>query len=315
MATAAGEGMAMRAKSENEGFKPGGTKKSNPIHDLIFVKLKENPNPESEIQQSMKLLENLNKKLFQITQKIQERQLDEVWAYRQLYSLQYEEKCFRSSWTNNGKKLASLKRDLDKLTFANNAYKERAVKTEENINIHNLYFRMHHGTNNMAMEKKLLKEVNDGKKKADHCDSGLPAVEEISDRIRDLRWKIRRNYFIPRPATMVDEKKILKEINELIWARDKAFANAPAKGKTWNSLPSKSVIKQQIKLMEQASSDEDRKEHMQLRARIEGVQQQINIAKKEISSLKRQLLDVRRKKGEAYKVILKLIKIQNQPTI
>ncbi|XWS13339.1 hypothetical protein CRYUN_Cryun36dG0029100 [Craigia yunnanensis] len=315
MSTAAGEGIAMQnyAKPENEGLKPGGTIKRNQIHDLILVMLQENPNPESGIQKAMKLLGDMNEGLFRIRKKLQERQSDERQVYNQLYSLEYREKCFRSRWTANGKKLASLKRDLDKLTFANNAYKERAIKTEEEINIHNLYFQMHHGTSNMAMEKKLLKEVNASQKKlGDHCDSGLSVVEEISDRIRNLRWNIRRNYFIPKPTTRVDEKQVLKEINELKWARDKAFANAPVKGKTWNSLPSKNVIKKQIKLMEKASSDEDRKEHLQLRAKIEVVKQDINAAKKEIGSLKRQLLDVRRRKGEAHKVILKLIKIQNQ---
>ncbi|XVF29000.1 hypothetical protein REPUB_Repub15cG0082100 [Reevesia pubescens] len=256
----------------------------------------------------MKLLSSFNEDLFRIKKELQERQ-----AYNRLYDLEYKEKSFRRKWRDNGKKLASLKRDLDKLTFANNAYKERAITTEEKINNHNLHFLMHHGTNNMAKEKKLLKEVNASQKKlGDHCDSGPSVVEEINDKIWKLRWSIRRNYFIPKLVIRVDEKQVLKEINELKWARDKGFANAAVKGKIWNSLPSKNVIKQQIKLMEKDSSDEERKEHLQLRAKIEVVKREINVAKKTIGSLKRQLLDVRRKKGQAYKVILKLINIQNQ---
>ncbi|MBA0797483.1 hypothetical protein Gohar_008180 [Gossypium harknessii] len=194
-------------------------------------------------------------------------------------------------WTNKGKQMAALKRDLDKLTFANGAYKERSINTQGKVNSHNLCFRMHHETGNMVKEKKLLKEVNAGQKGLN--DLGPSVVEEISDRIWRLRWDIRRNYFIPRPAIRVDEQQVLKEINELKWARDKAFANAPA--------------------MEEALNEEDRKQHMQIRGEIEVVKREINGVKKSIASLKRQLLDVRRKKGEAYKVILKLIKTQSQP--
>ncbi|EOY05135.1 Uncharacterized protein TCM_020218 [Theobroma cacao] len=316
MATAAVEGKAMQnyVKPEHGGMQPGGLSvKSNSIHDLIFVKLKENPNPEPGIQQAMKLLASMNEDLFRITQKLQERQHDDILACFELDRLENGEKRFRWTWTDNGKKLASLKRDLDKLTFANNAYKERAVKTEGKINIHNLNFVMHHGTNNMAKEKKLLKGINDRQKKGDHCDDpGLSVVQEISDRIRRLRWDISRKYFFPKPAIRVDEQQVLKEITELKWARDKAFANAPVEGKTWNSLASKTVIKQQIKRMEKASCDEDRKKHLQMRAKIQVLKQEIDVVKKDIASLKRQLLNVRRKKGEAYKVILKLIKIQNQ---
>lgn len=63
-------------------------------------------------------------------------QHDDILACFELDRLENREKRFRWTWTDNGKKLASLKRDLDKLTFANNAYKERAVKTEGKINIH-----------------------------------------------------------------------------------------------------------------------------------------------------------------------------------
>lgn len=71
---------------------------------------------------------------------------------------------------------------------------------------------------------------------------------ELCKQIRRLRWDISRKYFFPKPAIRVDEQQVLKEIAELKWARDKAFANAPVEGKTWNSLASKTVIKQQIKV-------------------------------------------------------------------
>ncbi|MBA0855618.1 hypothetical protein Goshw_016473, partial [Gossypium schwendimanii] len=276
------------AKPENEELQALKSKaKKDPINDLIFTMLQLNPNPESGIQQATKSLTCLNEQLFRITKAIHEKQFEERQAYNRLYDLNYKEKGFRSMWTNKGKQMAALKRDLDKLTFANGAYKERSINTQGKINSHNLCFRMHHETGNMVKEKKLLKEVNAGQKGLN--DSGPSVVEEISDRVSvfeylydivhgcnvlvrlhddanpsransydvnyvvitteiwKLRWDIRRNYFIPRPTIRVDEQQVLKEIKELKWARDKAFANAPVKGKIWNSLPSKNVIKQQIK--------------------------------------------------------------------
>ncbi|TYH26868.1 hypothetical protein ES288_A02G023800v1 [Gossypium darwinii] len=297
------------AKPENEELQAVKSKaKKDAINHLIFTMLQQNPNPESGIQQATKSLTYLNEQLFRITKTIHEKQFEERQAYNRLYDLKYKEKGFRSMWTNKGKQMAALKRDLDKLTFANSAYKERSINTQGKINSHNLCFRMHHETGNMVKEKKLLKEVNAGQKGLN--DSGPSVVEEISDRVSGTLEGIISS---PRPAIRVDEEQVLKEINELKWARDNAFANAPIKGKIWNSLPSKNVIKQQIKALEEALNEEDRKEHMQIRGEIEVAKREINGVKKSIASLKRQLLDVRRKKGEAYKVILKLIKTQNQP--
>ncbi|XVF65348.1 hypothetical protein PTKIN_Ptkin09bG0240900 [Pterospermum kingtungense] len=299
MANAAGEGMAKQnCEPENEGLQLGGTAKiSNQIRGSSFVMLQQNPDPESEIQKAMKLVASMNEDLFRITQTIRERQDDVCGAYEQLYLLEYREESFSGSCIDDG----------------NNAYKERAIKTEEKIKTHNLYFLMHHGTENMAMEKKLLREVNASQKKLeDPSDSDLLAVEEINDKIQ----KLRRSYFFPKPATRVDHKQVLKEIEELKLARDKVFANAPVKGRIWNSLSSKNVIKQQIQLIERALPDEimrKRKEHLQLRGRIQVVKQEINVGEKEMGCLKRQLLDIHRRKGEAHKVILKLIKTQNQP--
>ncbi|XP_038991874.1 uncharacterized protein LOC120115173 [Hibiscus syriacus] len=320
MAAAPDEGLnrpGHRSKPKNTELQAVKSKaKSNRVHDSIYVMLQQNPDPESGIQQAVTLLTKSNEDLFRITKKIDEKQNEERVAYNKLYSLEYEERGFRSKSSIVGKRMAALKRELDKLTFANNAYKDRSISTQDKLNLHNLHFHMHHGTYNMAKEKKLLEEVNACKKKSnDDFENILFLLEQI----RRLKMDIGRNYFIPRPAIMVDEKQVLQEINELKWKRDKAFADAPVKGKIWNSLPPKNVIKKQIKEMELVLDDEYRKKHMELKGEIQavnrqinGVKRQINGVNKNIASLNRQLLEVRRKKGTAYKEVLRLIKIQNQ---
>ncbi|OMP09483.1 hypothetical protein COLO4_05441 [Corchorus olitorius] len=201
------------------------------INDLIFLMLEENPDPESRIQQAVKLLASLNEDLFRVTQRVRQREFEESQAYRQLSCLEEIEKDFRRAWTNRGDELASLKRDLDKLNFSNNAYKDSPIKSEDKINNYNLHFRMHHGTNNMRNEKKLLKEINAScQKKKDYS---TLSVDEISIRIRNLQWD-----FYYYPINMVSEKQVVEEIHELKLARDKAIANAP--------------------IMEKDSRDEDR---------------------------------------------------------
>lgn len=37
-------------------------------------------------------------------------------------------------------------------------------------------------------------------------------------------------------------------MTKIQWSWEKAFANVPVKGKTWNTLPSKQAIKDQIKV-------------------------------------------------------------------
>ncbi|XP_038991876.1 uncharacterized protein LOC120115175 [Hibiscus syriacus] len=270
--------------------------KSNRVHDSIYVMLQQNPDPESGIQQAVTLLAKSNEDLFRITKTIDEKQNEERVAYNKLYSLEYEERGFRSKSSIVGKRMAALKRELDKLTNPNNAYKDRSISTQDKLNLHNLHFHMHHGTYNMAKEKKLLEEVNACKKKSNN-DVDSENIQFLLEQIRRLKMDIGRNYFIPRPAIMVDEKQVLQEINELKWERHKAFANAPVKVKIWKSLPPKNVIKQQIKEMELVLDDEYRKEHVELKGEIQAVKRQINDLKKNIASLNRQLLDVRRKKG------------------
>ncbi|XVF65355.1 hypothetical protein PTKIN_Ptkin09bG0241600 [Pterospermum kingtungense] len=236
MANVAGEEMTTQiyAKPEN-GSGTGRPTDPSLIDDLIIEALQENPNPDSEIQKAVKLV-------------------DANQAYNRLRW--YEEdniECFRSWLTRDAEELASRKRNLDLLTFANNAYKERAIKTEENIiNVHNLDYLMHHGTRNMAMEKKLLKEVNASQKKLpDHSDSVESLVEKINCRLSKLWSSIEVNSYV-EPAKRVNEKQAREEIRELESTKEKAIINASVNGKIWKSFPSKDVIKQEIKHMEEA---------------------------------------------------------------
>ncbi|XVF65352.1 hypothetical protein PTKIN_Ptkin09bG0241300 [Pterospermum kingtungense] len=320
MANAAGEEMTTQiyAKPEN-GSGTGSTTDPSLIDDLIFEALRENPNPDSEIQKAVKLVKEFDEEISEITVKLNKREVDLIFE-----ALQVDESraCNRLRWcekddikrcrswlTWDAKELASRKRDLDLLTFANNAYKEKAIKTEENIiNCHNLSYLMHHGTRNMAMENKLLKEVNACQNKLpDDSDSDESLVEKINCRIWKLQISLERNGYV-EPANRVNVKQARKEIRVLKWTKEKAIINASVNGKIWKSLPSKDVIKQEIKHMEEASYRYNC-HYSQRIDNIKVIKQNIDFIKKDIRSMKKQLLDVQRKKKKAYEAVLKLIKI------
>ncbi|XVF65353.1 hypothetical protein PTKIN_Ptkin09bG0241400 [Pterospermum kingtungense] len=311
MANAAGEEMTTQiyAKPEN-GSGTGSTADPSLIDDLIFEALQENPNPDSEIQKAVKLVKKIDEDISEITVNLNKRQVDESQACNRLRWYEKDEIQWCRSWlTEDAEKLASRKRDLDMLTFANNAYKERAIKTEENIiNFHNLSYLMHHGTRNVAMENKLLKEVNACQNKLpDDSDSDESLVEKINCRIRKLQISIEHNRYV-QPAKRVNEKQAREEIRELKSTKEKAIINASVNGKIWKSLPSKDVIKQEIKHMEE---DFDRYScrYLHWTDDIKVIKRNIDFIKKDIRSMKKQLLDVQRKKKKAYKAVLKLIKI------
>ncbi|XVF65351.1 hypothetical protein PTKIN_Ptkin09bG0241200 [Pterospermum kingtungense] len=160
----------------------------------------------------------------------------------------------------------------------------------------------------MAMEKKLLKEVNASQNKLpDHSDSDESLVEKINCRVRKLQRSIENNRYV-EPAKRVNEKQAQKEISELEWTKERAIINAPVNGKIWKSLLSKNDIKEEIKLMEKDSC-RNRRFYLQLIADINWIEREIDYIKKDIRSLEKQLLVVQRKKKKAYKAVLKLIKI------
>lgn len=66
-------------------------------------------------------------------------QLDRDSLVASLKFLRYNEREFRRCAASNGNKLASLKQELDKLSFANNAYQDRSIisyPSEQKINVH-----------------------------------------------------------------------------------------------------------------------------------------------------------------------------------
>lgn len=228
----------------------------------------------------------MHQELQKITEQIEERRLDRDSLVASLKFLRYNEREFRRCAASNGNKLASLKQELDKLSFANNAYQDRSIisyPSEQKINVHNLNFLMRHGRASSSIEEKqLLKEINE-KNRRGTGSSCLP-MEELNANIRFLSH--RTHHYHGRKLHEIQE--IQREMTKIQWSWEKAFANVPVKGKTWNTLPSKQAIKDQIKVVEN-ESDKLRKEHLEIRAKTKLVGTKLKAVEKDITFLRKRV--------------------------
>ncbi|KAF3496352.1 hypothetical protein DY000_02054687 [Brassica cretica] len=149
------------------------------------------------------------------------------------------------------------KMELDKITFANNAYRDKKAVTsfssgKREINVHNLNHRMLHEAKSMDSERSLLKMLNPSK----DDDSYQFSINQIEDQMWNLqRWMKWPEYY-NNPGTM-DREECERKVKELEWEKYQGFVNAPCKASLWNSLPSTKVLRNQIQAME--TRDEEKR--------------------------------------------------------
>ncbi|XP_022155411.1 proton pump-interactor BIP103-like isoform X2 [Momordica charantia] len=197
---------------------------------------------------------------------------------------------------------------LDKLTFANNAYKEKSTNSclsGGELDKQRLSFLMEHGRKNMADERKLLRKIS-----ASQGKDGGTTVEELHAPIQQLREQMCFNYWQYEKTSndyIAREKAILKDIKQHKIAREIAIANAVVNGKLWNSLGSQEAIQAELQELDY-NSDELREDQIRVNAKIKKVKKELKKVEKDISSLQKCLNDTNRKNAAAYNTILKLKK-------
>ncbi|VVA90898.1 unnamed protein product [Arabis nemorensis] len=134
---------------------------------------------------------------------------------------------------------------LDKLTFANNAYRDKKVVVsfssgEREINIHNLNHRMLHEAHSMGGERRLLKMLNPN----NDTDSGF-SLKQVEQQVWKLYYSIKWPQYNNITSTS-DGETNKRTLKEFVWERDQVFVNAPSKASLWNALPSTKDLRMQI---------------------------------------------------------------------
>ncbi|KAL0538279.1 hypothetical protein IC582_027291 [Cucumis melo] len=267
------------------------------VRHFYFVKVLplENPNLDAMIKKAEERIEKTNRDQVLLATKIREKMMDRDAVRSKLrWMRNYDYYELTIKWQKE--RLDILHLYLDKLTFANNAYKEKPVNSclsSGEVDKRKLHFLMLHGCKNMADERKLLREVNESQGK----DGGI-TLDELHAPIRRLRQQFPM-YF--RGESDEDPRKQHEVIIE------KAIANAVVNGKLWNSLSSKKSIQEEIEKLKNTSF-QLRERQRKTNAEIRKVKLELEKVEKDIRSLQKLFTDANRKKADAYKTILRLKK-------
>ncbi|CAG7899966.1 unnamed protein product [Brassica rapa] len=214
------------------------------------------------IKENEKMVEEMEQQMLQLERKITEKKMYHEKAistliYNMRFGRIYNEKWARIEDDQYSFQSDCLKKmELDKITFANNAYRDKKAVTsfssgKREINIHNLNHRMLHEAKSMDGERSLLKMLNPSKD-----DDSDFSINQIEDQMWELqRWMKWPEYY-NNPGTM-DREECERKVKELEWEKYQVFVNAPCKASLWNSLPSTKVLRNQIQAME--TRDEEKR--------------------------------------------------------
>lgn len=311
------------------------------VHRFYFVKFWPS-NLEVRIEEAKKLLGKTKQDILQISRELEWKMLDQD---RLVSRLKYGHGRFRKSVDSRWENLSFLKLTLDKLCFANNAYRGRATKScssKRELDIHKGGFDLlqqaldklysehieYRGRSRnpcsslqeldknklhfrMLHGRKTLSEEKQLLKEINAnqikkaTSSSCFSLDELNDAIGWFHHCERRDWRFFKKGAL-DEERIIKEKNELLCLREKAIATAAVKGKLWTSLGSKQAIQDKIK--EGTELDGMMKEASSIRTTLHD-EKVLEKIRKGIKSLQKQLADARQRKNKLYECILRLSKL------
>ncbi|KAL1222842.1 hypothetical protein V5N11_022149 [Cardamine amara subsp. amara] len=242
-----------------------------------------------------KMVEDLQQQMFYIERKIPEKKLHldnakSKASYTLDYGWSYGEK-----WIYKNSELDRKKMELEKLTFAHGAYRDKKnvlsfSSGEPEVNIHNLNYRMLHEARSMDGERRLLNMMNPNK----HSNSGF-SLKELDHQI----WRLTHDLLMKWRLNSVSEReKVRKNLMELVMEREHLFSNSPIKRFLWNSLPSTMDLRNQILTLE-TIEEEKRKVISKKRKEIETNKRELRKAKNEIKYLRNTMVKIRQQKQKA----------------
>ncbi|XP_031392307.1 proton pump-interactor BIP131-like [Punica granatum] len=282
---------AADANSKSSGNAADGDHVTKQVHEFYFVKQHANENP--YLIKAENLIQKLNQKRLQIHQTRDEK-------------LMYRDKLTRCSnhthyyypvrtWKRDSFK--SLQLSLDKLTFANNSSRGRAIKPNsavKEIDNHSLHFGLLHGNKSLREEGQILRKIKEAEEIPEDT-----SVRDFDDKIRELSRRIQWRLNIK-----ADEKEqILREIEKIERARaeatESATASAALNGKMWHSLGSKEDIVQQIKTIGD-ELDKERAEYLNSKRKAEKKREAVEA---DLGRLEKRLTHTVQLKNEATKCI------------
>ncbi|XP_050207954.1 uncharacterized protein LOC126657327 isoform X2 [Mercurialis annua] len=261
----------------------------------------ENEDFKCEISNSEKIIRDIDQKHNELSKTLEKEKIDHLEWARSLSFL----RSGPGDISHGQKYLAHpLKQVLEKLSFKNNTYHGRAIKSflskedeekgEAQVNFKNLDFKMQHGNGNknMVAKKRFLQEI-----KRKNSSNSNDFLESINKEISLWRYGYDN----------IDAKTRSQKMKELEFKRDIAITNATVKGQSWwKFLGSKEEIQDKINMNEK---------HVEklINRRLHSRSYKFWIKKlktieRQVDSIESQMEQAKRRKEKAYKHICLLIK-------
>ncbi|CAN0914695.1 hypothetical protein LINGRAHAP2_LOCUS28707, partial [Linum grandiflorum] len=213
------------------------------------------------IQEAKEQIEIINHNFQECVKKLANNKDEIALARSTLSSLKSQDNTLRYHVTRRNQALDPLHLALDKLSFANNAYREKSsIRSlpEEDIDYRVLKSKMMHGKNSLQKERRLIREM---KTNVGYCSS----LEDVQSRIRRLNCRlICNNMFFAGKHEEDEEITIRRQMKLLELEKERVVANCVVGGKIWRSLGLRKDIRNQI--------DEEYKEAEKMRVTHKTVQ-------------------------------------------
>ncbi|KAM1224011.1 hypothetical protein ACFX2G_043930 [Malus domestica] len=288
----------------------------------------EEPNLKARIEEAEKLVANTSRDILELIRNISRRKYDLYCACSLLDYYRNRHKAGIRDCLN----LEREKMNILQLFLLRCANKSHPGLSVEGIAKHKLSFRMVHGTNNLAEEKQLLKEINVSQEVSA---GSLSSLENDYHMLPENTW-----WSDHQSRYVLNQRKIvhyrLRQIQELkcqIASRtaillqrkwDGAISNAKAnanvaaaaifKGKIWDALRSKKSLREQIR--ETGTEIDELKKLLfaPVRPEIKWVEKELKVIEEDIECLLKKLPLMDQREREAYG-LQKLRKQQNLPLI
>ncbi|CAN1123690.1 Proton pump-interactor 1 [Linum perenne] len=254
------------------------------------------------IQEAEEQIEIINQNLQEIVKKTEEKQVEIVLTRSTLNSLKSQDSTLRYQVVRRNEALDPLHLALDKLSFANSAYRDKSITNscspEEDIDYRRLKSRMMHGNNNLHKERQVLREM---KTKEGSCSS----LEDIHSEIRRLHYRM--IYYMSRKD---EEENIKRQIKLLESEKERVIINCVVGGKLWRSFGSRKDIQNRIN-EEHKNADEMRVTHRRVQTGIKRVTERLNRLLRGERKLRTRMDDLRGRKQRVFQQILDLRRQQN----
>ncbi|KAK8955394.1 Proton pump-interactor 1 [Platanthera guangdongensis] len=130
--------------------------------------------------------------------------------------------------------------------------------------------------------------------------------EELNETIQSLQYCIQHE-----SNTLAVEKQLIKEIKQLEASREKVIANSALKAKIQESFGQKDAIQDQVKLIG-VDLDGARKEQQAIRAKIQHLEEKLNVVRAELDSLQTDLVAINEGRDKTYHTLTLLRKERDE---